>query len=161
MQNPMMQGYLGGGAGVSQGPGGFGGYGPRNDYMYRGPMPGGFGGYGPRNDYMYRGPMPGGYNPGQSKSGMGQNPAYSPGMTTGSDFLNGPMGGMRNMGDYLPSSALAPWMRQFMPGYNMGGGGLGAWLGGLGGGGGFGYNPGAQFSPWTRAPFGAGPGMFY
>jgi hypothetical protein len=171
--NPMMEGYLGGGQGVPPGPGGFGpaggGYSPQIDLLTRrgGSLgPGGFGGYGPRNDYMYRGPMPGGYNPegpyggvmspeaiayraGQSKSGMGQNWMNGPMATTGN-----PMGdrSVQNTAAYLPPSALAPWMRQSMPGYNMGGGGLGAWLGGLSNGG-FGYNPGAQFSPSGGVPW--------
>ena len=118
-QNPMIQGYLGGGAGVPQGPGGFGSF-----------------------------------NPGQSKSGMGQSPMSGPAMSTGY-----PMGGSYVGG---PESGLSQWFASQMGGggYNpmMGGGGMGGMgfggFGGfnpysmLGGGMGMGYNPGAQFSPY-------------
>jgi hypothetical protein len=103
-QNPMMQGYLGGGAGVPQGPGGFGSA---------------------------------GYQPGQSKSGMGQSPMSGPAMSTGN-----PMGGGNYM-DMNPNVAagraalgLGEYGRSPMGG---GGADLNRWLAMRGGG-----NPGAS-----------------
>lgn len=117
MQNPMMQGYLGGGAGVPQGPGGFG-------------------------------PMGGGYNPGQSKSGMGQNPMAGPAASMGGD--TGMYGGMQNTaGDFsrLFGGMPGPMMQNSEAGLfaRLFGGGMGG--GSLGGMQGFGYNPNAQMSP--------------
>lgn len=96
-------------------------------------------------------PMMEGYNPGVSKSGMGQNPMSGPAMSTGN-----PMGGMEGGG--LPPQLMQMLFSQ--RGYNpmaggagMGGMGFGGFGGFnpysmLGGGMGMGYNPGAQFSPY-------------
>lgn len=116
MQNPMMQGYLGGGAGVSSGPGGWG--------PAAGPMPGGFNPEGPYGGVMSPEAMA--YRAGQSKSGMGQS--FDPRSMVGTGTFYGdttpygsPMGGYNpnaaaGLNDYLSSMMsnfrMSPSVRQ-------------------------------------------------